>query len=96
MLRAGSQIHIPVARLSKPAGTQHTLTADGADILLSRHGAERGPLVRIVIKNLTADAAGKLRAVKSVFMALQGLIIFRRAPLQIQHSTDQSGVIGIT
>ena len=49
VLRAGCQIHIPVTGLGKPAGTQHSAAADGAQILLTGHGAQGNALVRIVM-----------------------------------------------
>ena len=95
MLGAGSQIHIPVARLGEPAGAQHLAAAGGTDIFFTGHGTQRHPLVRVIIEHLPGNAAGDLRTVETVFVALQGRIVFIHTPLQVQHGTDQGGMIGI-
>ncbi len=79
MLRAGSQVHIPVSGLGKPPGAKHSPAADGTLVLLPGHGGQRFPLVGIVVEHLPGDAAGKLRAVEAVFVAFQRRVILPRA-----------------
>ena len=95
MLRAGSQVHIPVSGLGKPPGTQHPPAADGTLILLPGHGGQGLPLVGIVVEYLPGNTAGKLRAVEAVFMAFQRRVILPRAFLQVQHGADQRRVVSV-
>ena len=95
MLRAGSQVHIPVSGLGKPPGTQHPPAADGTLILLPGHGGQRFPLIGIVVEHLPGNAAGKLCTVEAVFVAFQRRVILPRAFLQVQHGADQRRVIGV-
>ena len=95
MLRAGSQVHIPVSGLGKPPGAKHSPAADGTLILLPGHGGQRFPLIGIVVEHLPGNAAGKFRAVEAVFMAFQRRVILPRAFFQVQHGADQRRVIGV-
>ena len=95
MLRAGSQVHIPVSGLGKPPGAKHSPAADGTLILLPGHGGQRFPLIGIVVEHLSGNAAGKFRAVEAVFVAFQRRVILPRAFLQVQHGADQRRVIGV-
>ena len=95
MFGTGSQIHISVTGLGEPAGTQHSGLADGADILFARHSTQRSPLIGIIVVDLSGNAAGKLRAVEAVFVALQRLTVFLHTLFQVQSRADQRGVVSI-
>ena len=69
MLGAGGQIHIPMTRLCKPAGTQHFAAAGGALVLLPCHSGQCCALIREVIEHFAADTAGKFCAVEAVLVA---------------------------
>ena len=95
MLRAGGQIHIPVARLGEPAGAQHLPAAHRAEVFASGHGGQGLALVGVVPEDFSVQAAGELCPVEAVFVAADGLVVFLHAPLQIQPLADQGGMVGI-
>ena len=95
MLRAGGHIHIPVTGLGKPAVALHLPSAGGAKVLRTGHGAQRFPLIHIVIKHFPADTTGQFRTVESVYMAFQCFAILPCALCKIQLSANQRSMVRI-
>ena len=95
MVRAGGQVHIPVSRLGKPAGTQHLPLANGAFILRSGHGGQGLLPALVAIVDLPGDTAGQFCPVEAVLMAFQGPSVLPDAPFQVQPGANEGRMVRI-
>lgn len=95
VLRALGQGHVPPARLGKPAAAGHLRPTGGAEVVRPGHVVQGLFLSGQTVIYLPGEAAGELRPVEAVFMALEGRLVLLDAPFQIQACADKSSVIGI-